>query len=54
MVISSEFPPGTPVWYNFRDTTQLQSSQETILWAYEGVVRAVSMEKGTADILYMM
>ena len=52
MVISSEFPPGTPVWYNFRDTTQLQSSQETILWAYEGVVREVSMEKGTGYLIY--
>jgi hypothetical protein len=50
MVISSIFPPGTPVWYNFRESTT-SSERITHAYAYEGVVRAVSKE-GTGEFIY--
>lgn len=39
--ISSIFPPGTPVWYNFRDTSE-ETDQPTRIKVYEGVIRSVS------------
>lgn len=40
MVVSSLFPPGTPVWYNIKYVDEF--TNHNMLRAYEGVVRSVS------------
>jgi hypothetical protein len=51
MVTSSVFPVGTPVWYNFSDTIN-SSESITITRAHEGVVRAVSRENKSGELIY--
>lgn len=50
-VSSSSFPPGTPVWYNFRDISK-ETEQQTTIKAYEGVIRSISNCKMTGSRTY--
>jgi hypothetical protein len=46
---SATFPPGTPVWYNFKEKFD---PNQTALGAYEGTVRAVSKNAHTGKWMY--